>query len=275
MSTIYGTGYDDSVMPTEKQMRTFAGLWQVVKTLRAPGGCPWDRVQTHQSLRHFLLEESSEAMEALDEVNSAKLSEELGDVLFQVLIHSAIAEEQGEFRLGDVIEGIATKLVRRHPHVFGDTDVTTADGVIEQWEDLKRQERDGGSALTGIPAALPALSQAQTIQRRAGKAGFEWESAEQAWEALREELDELRAAERPAERSAEAGDALFALANLVRYLDVDAEEALRGTCRGFGRLFREVETMADERSLDLKETDIDTKIAMWEEAKKRRQAERV
>ncbi|HUF53951.1 MAG TPA: nucleoside triphosphate pyrophosphohydrolase [Dehalococcoidia bacterium] len=262
-------------MPTEKQMRTFAGLWQVVKTLRAPGGCPWDRVQTHQSLRHFLLEESSEAMEALDEVNSAKLSEELGDVLFQVLIHSAIAEEQGEFRLGDVIEGIATKLVRRHPHVFGDTDVTTADGVIEQWEDLKRQERDGGSALTGIPAALPALSQAQTIQRRAGKAGFEWESAEQAWEALREELDELRAAERPAERSAEAGDALFALANLVRYLDVDAEEALRGTCRGFGRLFREVETMADERSLDLKETDIDTKIAMWEEAKKRRQAERV
>jgi tetrapyrrole methylase family protein/MazG family protein len=165
--------------------------------------------------------------------------------------------------------------VRRHPHVFGDADVKTADGVIEQWEDLKRQERNGGSALTGIPATLPALSQAQTIQRRAGTAGFEWESPEQAWEALQEELDELKAAATPEEQANEAGDALFALANLIRYLGVDAEEALRNTSRGFSQLFRELETMAEEESMDLRETDIETKVAMWEEAKKRRQAERV
>jgi tetrapyrrole methylase family protein/MazG family protein len=256
-------------------MRTFTGLWKIVRTLRAPGGCPWDRVQTHQTLRHFLLEEASEAIEALDESDLSKLREELGDVLFQVLIHAAIAEEQHEFKMGDVIEGIAAKLVRRHPHVFGESDASTPDAVIEQWEDLKRRERNGGSALTGIPATLPALSQAQTIQRRAGKAGFEWESEEQAWEAFQEEIDELKAAKTPEERADEAGDALFALVNLIRYMDVDAEEALRGTCRGFSTLFRNLEEMADERSLDLRETDIETKVAMWEEAKQRRPRERV
>jgi tetrapyrrole methylase family protein/MazG family protein len=256
------------------QLRNFATLRRIIAGLRSPDGCPWDRVQTHQTLRHYLLEESSEALEALDEDDPEKLKEELGDVLFQVLIHAQIAEEQREFKLADVIESIAGKLVRRHPHVFGDATAETPDAVIEQWEDLKRRERNGASALSGIPATLPALSRAQTVQRRAGKAGFQWDSVEEAWEALEEELAELRAATSPQERQEESGDALFALANLVRYLDVDAEEALRGTCRGFSTLFRRVEEMAGDQGLDLREADLTTKLAMWEDAK-RRSKERV
>lgn len=260
---------------SDQRVRTFNGLRRIVATLRAPGGCPWDRVQTHVSLRHHLTEEASETLSALDEGDAEKLREELGDLLLQILMHTQIAEDDREFRMGDVIESIASKLVRRHPHVFGEAVAETPDAVIEQWDDLKRGERNGGSALTGIPAALPALAQAQTIQRRAGKAGFEWETEEQAWVALDEEMGELRQAATPEERRREAGDALFALANLVRFLDVDAEEALRSTCGGFSRLFRAVEGMAGERELDLRQSDLDTKLNLWEEAKARVQAQQI
>jgi tetrapyrrole methylase family protein/MazG family protein len=256
--------------PTERQLRTFAALRRLVATLRGPDGCPWDRAQSHQSLRHYLTEEASEALEALDADDPARLKEELGDLLLQILLHTQIAEEAREFRMSDVIESIGTKLVRRHPHVFGEALAETPGAVAEQWEDLKRKERNGASALTGVPASLPALSHAQTIQRRAGKAGFEWESEEQAWAALDEELRELREAKTLEERRDEAGDALFALANLVRFLDVEAEEALRSTTRGFSRLFRRVEELAAEKSQDLRETDLETKLLMWEEAKKQK-----
>ncbi len=254
---------------TDRRTRTFAGLRKIVATLRGPDGCPWDRAQSHRSLRHYLTEEASEVIDAIDSDDVDSLKEELGDLLLQILLHAQIAEEHREFRLGDVIESIAEKLVRRHPHVFDAAVAETPDAVVEQWEELKRKERNGASALAGVPLALPALAHAQTVQRRAGKAGFEWESEEQAWSALDEELAELRAAATPEQRRAEAGDVLFAFANVARFLDIEAEEALRATSHRFGRLFRSVEGMASERSVDLRDTDLDTKLAMWEEAKKR------
>ena len=201
---------------TKREMRTFNGLRKVIATLRGPDGCPWDRVQTHESLRPFLLEEASETLEALDEGDPSHLCEELGDLLLEVLLHVQIAEDEGEFALEDVIQGIAEKLVHRHPHVFGEATAETPEAVVEQWEELKREERSGQSALTGIPRTLPALARAQAMQHRASGAGFAWETVEQAWEALDEELAELRQADTPEKRREEVGDTLFALVGLAR-----------------------------------------------------------
>src|SRR3990170_840780 len=239
--------------PSKREMRTFAGLRRVVATLRGPQGCPWDRVQTHRSLRPFLLEEASETLAALDEEDPARLGEELGDLLLEVLLHVQIAEETREFRLGDVVYGIADKLVRRHPHVFGGAVAETPEAVVEQWEELKREERGDESALSGVPETLPALALAQAVQRRAERAGFAWESVERAWTALEEELAELRRAQTPEERREEMGDALFALAGLARWLDVDAEEALRSTCGGFQTLFQRLENTVREKGRDLRQ----------------------
>jgi tetrapyrrole methylase family protein/MazG family protein len=260
---------DNSMTPIERQTRTFPGLRKIVATLRGPDGCPWDRAQSHQSLRHHMSEEASEVIDAIDENDANALKEELGDLLLQILLHAQIAEEASEFRMGDIIESLAQKLVRRHPHVFDVAVAETPDAVIEQWDDIKRKERNGASALSGIPSALPALAQAQSVQRRAGNAGFAWETEEQAWQALDEELAELRSATTPEQRRAEAGDAIFALANVARFLDVEGEEALRATTRRFGALFRDVEGMASEQSVDLLEADLATKLELWEEAKKR------
>jgi tetrapyrrole methylase family protein/MazG family protein len=254
-------------VPPEKDLRTFNGLRRVVAMLRAPDGCPWDRAQTHASLRPYLLEEAAETLEALDSGDPALICEELGDLLFQVLIHVQLAEERGDFKMADVVYGLASKLVRRHPHVFATAVAETPQAVVEQWDDLKRKERGVKSALAGVPAGLPALARAQAIQRRAGKAGFKWETEEQVWEALQEELDELRAAKTPAEQREEAGDALFALVNLIRQLDIDAEDALRQTIHGFSRLFGTVEELAREREIDLHRAELEAKLALWEEAK--------
>lgn len=256
-----------AVPPPERTLRTFAGLRRVVATLRAPGGCPWDRVQTHESLRPWITEEAAEVLAAIDEADAGKMCEELGDLLFQVLIHVQIAEERGDFKMADVIYALSSKLVRRHPHVFAASTADTPEKVIEQWDDLKAKERGRAATLEGIPETLPGLAFAQAIQRRASRAGFAWETEEQAWEALEEELAELRQAESPAERQDELGDALFALASLGRYLDIDAEDAVRSTSRGFMRLFNAMEGMVQERGIDLKQADIETKLALWEEAK--------
>ncbi len=252
---------------TKREMRTFNGLRKVIATLRGPDGCPWDRVQTHESLRPFLLEEASETLEALDEGDPSRLCEELGDLLLEVLLHVQIAEDEGEFRLEDVVQSISEKLVRRHPHVFGEATAETPEAVVEQWEELKREERSGQSALAGIPGTLPALARAQAMQGRASRAGFAWESVEQAWEALEEELGELRQAGTSEKRREEAGDALFALAGLARWLEVDAEEALRSTCRGFQRLFERLEAAVREQGRDLTEMTTAEKLALWERAK--------
>lgn len=256
--------------PKREEMRTFQGLRRVVAALRGPRGCPWDRVQTHKTLRPFLLEEASEALEALDEGDPKRLCEELGDLLLQVALHTQIAEESGEFRMGDVISGITEKLVRRHPHVFGDAVAETPEAVVEQWDDLKKRERGGLSALAGIPPTLPSLAYAQAIQRRAEKAGFGFQSIDQVWEALQEEIDELQEAKTPEEQREEVGDVLFAMANLARWLGADAEESLRSACHGFSSLFRGLEALAAERGIDLGSASTEAKLALWEEAKRRR-----
>jgi tetrapyrrole methylase family protein / MazG family protein len=248
-------------------MGEFVGVRKIIATLRGPDGCPWDRVQTHETLRPYLLEEASEALEALDDGDPAKLREELGDLLFQVLIHVQLAEEAGQFTMRDVILGLSEKLVNRHPHVFADAVAQTPDAVVEQWDDLKARERGDRSALAGVPRSLPAIAYAQAIQRRAARAGFAFDNVDGAWEAAEEELDELRRAETVQETREELGDALFALANVGRELDIDAEEALRSTCRGFIRLFERMEELIEERGLDLKQAPLDEKLALWEEAK--------
>lgn len=253
--------------PTRRELRTFTGLRRVIATLRGPEGCPWDRVQTHESLRPYLLEEAYESLAALDESDPPKLAEELGDLLLQVLLHTQIAEEAGEFTMEDVVYSIGSKLVRRHPHVFADSVAETPDAVMTQWDDLKRRERGAQSALEGIPDVLPALAKAQAVQRRVSSAGFAWESEEQVWAALEEELGELRAAATAEERTDEFGDALFALASLGRWLKIDAEDALWSTSRRFGVRYQRLETLAAERGVDLATADLETKLGLWDEAK--------
>ncbi len=249
---------------------TFAGLRRIIATLRGPDGCPWDRVQTHQSLAPYLLEETHETLEALDSGDPGKLCEELGDLLFEVLIQVQLAEEAGEFTMRDVVAGINDKLLRRHPHVFGDAVAETPEAVVEQWDELKAGERPGESALAGIPPSLPALIQAQSMQRRAARAGFSYESLDQVWRAVEEELSELRQAQNPAERRDEAGDAMFALANLARELGIDAEDALLSTARRFANQFGTMEEILEEKQVDLRQAPIEQKLALWEEAKARR-----
>jgi MazG family protein len=224
-------------------------------------------VQTHESLRQYLQEEAAETLEALDSGNPGKLSEELGDLLFQVLIHVQLAEEAREFTMRDVVRGLSEKLVRRHPHVFGDAVAKTPEAVVEQWDDLKARERGADRALSGVPTTLPALAYAQALQRRAARAGFAFDTIDGAWEAVEEEIEELRQAETPEHRGEELGDAIFALANLGRELQIDAEEALRSTSRGFMRLFEQMEALVEVRGLELKGIALDEKLALWEEAK--------
>lgn len=250
-----------------RSLGTFPGLRRVIATLRGPAGCPWDRVQTHESLRPYLLEEAYEALDALDGADREKVCEELGDLLFQVLIHTQLAEEAGEFTMRDVLRGISGKLMRRHPHVFGEATADTPQAVVEQWDDLKARERGGGSALAGIPRSLPAAVYAQALQRRAAGARFSFASVDDAWKALEEELAELRGAQTPTEQREELGDALFALTNLARQMDVDAEDALMSTCRGFEALFRRMEGLIEKRGVDLKQASYEEKLALWEEAK--------
>jgi tetrapyrrole methylase family protein/MazG family protein len=178
-----------------------------------------------------------------------------------------IADDEGEFGLADVVYGISDKLVRRHPHVFANATAETPEAAMEQWDELKREERGGQSALKGIPGTLPALAYAQAMQRRASRAGFAWETKEQAWDALEEELRELREAETPEERREEVGDALFALAGLAHWLEADAEEALRSTSRGFRELFTRLETTLREQGRELSDMTTGEKLALWEKAK--------
>jgi tetrapyrrole methylase family protein/MazG family protein len=254
-------------LPAHRQLRTFSGLRRIVATLRGPDGCPWDRVQTHETLRPYLTEEAAEVLAAIDGSDPDTLRDELGDLLFQVLIHVQLAEERRDFTMADVIFSLASKLVRRHPHVFSSATADTPEAVVEQWDELKRRERGTVQALSGIPRSLPSLAYAQAIQRRAANAGFAWDTEAQAWEALEEELEEIREAQTPEHKREEVGDALFALANLARHLGADAEDSLRRSSDGFVRLFEAMESMIAERGIDLRGADLNTKLALWEEAK--------
>jgi tetrapyrrole methylase family protein/MazG family protein len=259
-------------MTTEKRpfngdVRSFDGLGEIVRRLRAPDGCPWDRAQTHDTLRRYLLEETYEALDALDEGEPGKLREELGDVLLQIMLHAQIASEGGEFTIDDVIESISRKLLRRHPHVFGGTKVDTPDEVVLKWEAIKSEERGGESLLEDIPQALPALAYSQALQERAVAAGFEWPQVEDVLHKLTEEARELAEAETLDEKREELGDTLFVLVSLARKLGLDAEESLRLASRRFRQRFDRLQSLVAERGLRLEELSIDVLESLWRETK--------
>src|SRR2546423_2914516 len=243
-------------------------LIDVVRRLRSPGGCPWDREQTHGSLRSTMLEEAYEVHEAIDEASIPKLREELGDVLLQVLMQATIAEESQEFSLGDVADSVREKLVRRHPHVFGDTKVSGADEVVRNWEALKAAEYGRESALDGVQRSLPALQWAWSMQRRAANVGFDWPDVDGALEKVREELDELRQAPTVEGRDAEFGDLLFTIVNVARKLGINPEDALRGTTGRFEARFRMMEQQARADGRALRDLPIEDLDQYWEAAKR-------
>jgi tetrapyrrole methylase family protein/MazG family protein len=242
----------------------------MIALLRSPEGCPWDRAQDHMSLRRNMIEEAYEAVSAIESGDDAELCEELGDVLLQVVLHSQIATDENRFAIGDVVAGISGKIRRRHPHVFGDAEAGTPDEVIDRWDAIKRDERDGAGVLDGIPSALPALQWAQKISRRAVGVGFEWDSLEAVWEKVHEEIDELKATEPGSSEAAdEIGDLLFTVVNLARKQGIDAEEALRTACRKFITRFELMECDADASGRAMQELDIAEMEELWQRAKSR------
>jgi tetrapyrrole methylase family protein/MazG family protein len=259
---------------SEGEMRTFEGFRAIIARLRAPDGCPWDRAQTHASLKPYLLEEAYEAVAALDEGDPRRLCDELGDLLLEVFLHVQLAEEAQEFTLADVIYGIASKIVRRHPHVFGEEQADSAQEVMVRWEALKREERGPqGSALSGVPLAMPALARTQMFLARAASVGFEWPQTEDVLDKLGEELKELAQAGEPDHKREELGDVLFLLVNLARYLDLDAEEALRQADRKFYQRFTTMEALAHEQGRSLADMPLAEQEALWGAAKERLRAE--
>lgn len=278
--------------------QAFEKLVALVAQLRGPNGCAWDRKQTHDSLKPYLVEESYEVLEALDQKDSRKLREELGDLLLQVLLHAEIEDELQQFNIQDVITALSEKLIRRHPHVFGKGDEAepslNPDQVITQWEKIKQSERstqgNGDSILEGVPASLPALLRAYQVQKRASRVGFDWEKPEQVVEKLDEELQELREAsnqhqsqhmpspQEPHTSSSleaieeEFGDVLFTIANLARFLKVNPEEALRKACNRFVHRFVDMEQQASAAGKALQQLTPEEWETFWEAAKKREQA---
>jgi tetrapyrrole methylase family protein/MazG family protein len=253
------------------------GMAAISARLRAPDGCPWDRKQTHASLRPFVLEEAYETVDAIESGTPANLAEELGDLFLQIILHAQLAAEDGAFDLTDVYRTLGAKIVRRHPHVFGDVEVSGADEVLRNWEAIKAAERheEGGpqSAFSGIARALPALAASREIQERASSLGWDWPAIEGVWEKVAEELAELHEAgvlEGDAGRDArlhELGDVLFATVNLARWLRLDPEEALRTANRRWIDRYERVEALAAERGQVLADLSAEAKDALWNEVK--------
>jgi len=258
-------------VPPLPQPGSLAAFQEVVARLRAPGGCPWDREQTHRSLRPFLLQETYEVLQALDSDDLTSLAEELGDLLLQILLHTQIAIEQGEFKMADVVAHIVTKLKRRHPHVFGSTQVSNVQEVLANWERIKRAERDYEHAqgtLAGVPSSVPALERAQVLQERAARVGFDWPDVQGVWAKVDEEWKELREAVSPDAEAKELGDVLFSLVNLARWLDIDAESALREANARFEKRFRYIEQKCTARGQQLTDLTLSDLDDLWEQAKK-------
>jgi tetrapyrrole methylase family protein/MazG family protein len=252
-----------------EKLDQFETLVNMLARLRASDGCPWDREQTHASLRGDLLEECYEVLEALDEGESRRLCEELGDLLLQIVFHARIATEAGDFELGDVLREINTKLIRRHPHVFGSLQVKDADEVLLNWEVLKKRERGSEiSMLANVPKQLPALSYSQEIQGRVARVGFDWENVDGVIDKLVEEVRELKQVDSCEQRRHEFGDLLFTLVNVARQLGVDSEAALREANKRFFRRFSYMEEACRRRRVNIVELTFDEQGALWEEAKR-------
>jgi tetrapyrrole methylase family protein / MazG family protein len=257
----------------------FARLVAIMRLLRAPGGCPWDREQTLASLKPYLLEESYEVLEAIDREDWPGLCEELGDVLLQPVFQAQIASDEGRFNITDALQQICDKLVRRHPHVFGDTHAPTSADVLRNWEQIKRAEksRNGDaeapdSMLESVPRALPALAEAQRMTSRAAKVGFDWRNAEEVLEKLREELAELEEARHSRDAGRiqdELGDVIFVIVNLSRFLKVDAEQALRGCNRKFRQRFAFIEQQLLAQGKEIANASLEEMEALWQQAKQR------
>lgn len=238
-------------VPSSRRGERLLDLVRVMARLRAPDGCPWDREQDHRSLARHLLEETHEALAAIDAGDRDLLREELGDVLLQVVFHAQMAADEGAWDVDDVAEGIVRKLIRRHPHVFGEVVVSGAEDVLVNWERIKAEEKGPKAVEDDIPASLPALARAAKVQRRAGGWGFEWRSVDSALAALREEVAELEHHTDADNAEEEIGDVLFATVSVARKLGVDAESALRRTIRGFAERYERLTALAKERGLDL------------------------
>lgn len=257
---------------------SFEAFYEMVAHLRAPNGCPWDREQTHLTLRKHLLEESYETLDAMDEQDSVKMREEFGDLLLQVVLNAQIGADNGTFNMTDVLQSIHHKIIRRHPHVFGDLQVDGVGQVLANWEALKAAERKAQGAvekgaLDGLPAALPALNQAQEFQERAARVGFDWPQVEDVLDKIREEIEEVKAASDPQHVAEELGDLFFVLVNLARWKKVEAEDVLREANLKFKRRFKHIEKRAREIGKTLPEMSLAEMDAFWDEAKGMEKAE--
>jgi tetrapyrrole methylase family protein/MazG family protein len=257
-----------------KAGREFERLMEIMAALRK--GCPWDRKQTPATLKSYILEEAYEVLEAVDEKDPAKIKEELGDLLFQIIFEAHIFSERGEFEMKDVLTGIAEKMIRRHPHVFGEMRLKTPEEVIDKWQEHKKKEgKLARSVLEGIPASLPALLRAQKVQKRAARVGFDWERVEDVAEKLDEEIKEFKKAvkKKKANRDEveeEFGDILFSLVNVARFAGVNPEDALRKTTAKFITRFKHIEKRAKEKGFKLEEMSLKDMDALWDEAKKKK-----
>lgn len=252
----------------------FADLVAIMRRLRSPGGCPWDAEQTHQSLTRYLLEECYEVIEAIDSGNPDSLKDELGDLLLQPIFHSAIAEEKSEFCIDDVITAISDKLIRRHPHVFGEQVIKTSAEQIANWEAIKKEEKreERKSAIAGVPPHLPALLKAQKITEKAARVGFDWPTVDGVFAKVMEELkefEEMMLIGDQERMEAELGDLLFAIVNLGRFLNLNPEEALRKTITRFARRFEHVEEGLLNQGKTMKESTLEEMDLLWEEAKRK------
>jgi tetrapyrrole methylase family protein/MazG family protein len=250
----------------------FDELIAIMKRLRGPGGCPWDAEQTHESLTRYLLEETYEVIEAIEAKSPEHIKEELGDLLLQPVFHAAIAEEAGTFTMNDVITTLCDKLIRRHPHVFGDLHIADSAAQIENWEQIKKVEKgiERASALSGVPPHLPALLKAQKITEKAARVGFDWEHVDQVMAKVLEELHEFEEAMSAGDNEhmeAELGDLLFAIVNLGRFLSINPEEALRKTITRFQSRFQYVEDSLHDRGQQMNMTPLAEMDRLWEEAK--------
>ncbi|MCB5239496.1 MULTISPECIES: nucleoside triphosphate pyrophosphohydrolase [Niallia] len=253
--------------------KEFSQLRHIIAELRGPNGCPWDKKQTHESLRKYLLEESYELIEAINERDIDHIIEELGDVLLQVMLHSQVGEDEGYFSIDDVIEGISDKMIRRHPHVFGEEQAESVDDVMKHWQNAKKQEakEETESILDGINRAMPNLLQAYELQRKAAKVGFDWPNVEGAWEKVKEEVlefqEELKAANNREQIESEFGDVLFSLVNIARFYEVDPELAIFQTNKKFLQRFSYIEKKVKESERDWSDMSLEELDGFWNEAK--------
>ncbi len=249
----------------------FQKLVEIMEKLRSEEGCPWDRVQTHDTLKRYLLEETYELIEAIEKKDYRGIKEELGDLLLQVVFHSKIAKDEGYFDINDVIDSISRKMINRHPHVFGNASFNTPEEVLTQWDERKKEEgKLQSSILEGIPQALPALLKAYKIQSRVAKVGFDWENLEGVLSKIEEEIEELKVALKLNSKEKieeEIGDILFSIVNLARFLKIDPETALRKTNQKFEERFKKLEELAIKQGKSLKDMSLDEMDNLWEKIK--------